>query len=126
MKLTEEELDKLLSNMDLDAPSMSFTRNVMDQLEHELKPVPLSTRVDKRVIYSIAAVFILAVLGVLTYMGTQTELKFPVSDLDVSIKINVRVAKSTQHYMLMAFIFIDLIIALFYFDRLLRRKLKST
>lgn len=126
MKLTEEELDKLLSNMDLDAPSMSFTRNVMDQLEHELKPVPLSTRVDKRVIYSIAAVFILAVLGVLTYMGTQTELKFPVSDLDVSIKINVRVAESTQHYMLMAFIFIDLIIALFYFDRLLRRKLKST
>lgn len=126
MKLTEEEFEKLLSNMELDAPSMSFTRNVMDQVAQEMQPVALKTRVDKRIIYGIAAVFVTALLAVFVYAGTQRQLMILSSGAQFDLKFSLALDRSVQSILLNVFLFTDLIIALFYFDRFLRRKLRAT
>lgn len=126
MKLTEEEFEKLLSNMELDAPSMSFTRNVMGQVAQEIQPVSLKTRVDKRIIYGIAAVFATAILAVFVYAGSQSQLMTPSPESKFDLKFSITLDRSVQPVLLYIFLFTDLIIGLFYFDRFLRRKLRST
>ncbi|RZK48418.1 MAG: hypothetical protein EOO87_20570, partial [Pedobacter sp.] len=71
VKLQYEELLNLnfaFSEMELDEPSMSFTRNVMENVALEPAPVSLKTRVDTRIIFSIGAFFVISILGLLGYI----------------------------------------------------------
>lgn len=120
MELNDEELTRLLKGMELEEPSMSFTRNVMEQVKLERAPVSLKTRVDNRIIYGIAAIFGAFIVSVLIYAiaNTSTTYKLPEVKLDLSSAVN----KTLTPGFLMAFLFIDVIIALIYFDSILRRK----
>lgn len=122
--MTEEQFEKLLSGMELEVPSMSFTRNVMNTVKEEIPPLTLKTRVDLRIIYGIAAVFIAAILVMFIYAASQSQTGFDLNTekLNFNIEINVE----AQATLLKIFLFADLIIALFYFDRFLRRKLRAT
>lgn len=56
--------------MELDEPSMSFTRNVMEAVALQPAPVSLKTKVDNQIIFSIAAFFVLSILAMVGYMFT--------------------------------------------------------
>lgn len=120
MELKDEKLTELLKGMELEEPSMSFTRNVMEQVKLEKLPVSLKTRVDNRIIYGIAAVFGAFIAGVIIYAiaNTTASYKLPELKMDFSEAVD----KTLTPGFLIAFLFIDVIIALVYFDSILRRK----
>ena len=120
MELKDEELTELLKGMELEEPSMSFTRNVMEQVKLEKLPVSLKTRVDNRIIYGIAAVFGAFIAGVIIYAIANTTASYKLPELKMDF--SEAVYKTLTPEFLIAFLFIDVIIALVYFDSILRRK----
>lgn len=124
--MTEEQLEKLLDSIELESPSMAFTRNVMEELRGEIKPVSLQTRVDKRIIYGISAVFVAAILGLIVYAGTRSDFSDVLPSGRFQIKFDSSLATELQSMLLKVFLFTDVVIALFYFDRFLRRNRSAT
>lgn len=112
-----------MAGMDLEEPSMSFTRNVMEQVKQEIAPVSLKTKVDKRIIYSISAFFIFAILGIVGYILASSDFafqSFKFSNLQPSWSIDFN--KYISPTFIKIFIFIDMILAFAYLDSFLRRK----
>ncbi|WP_214227300.1 hypothetical protein [Pedobacter sp. B4-66] len=120
MELNDEELTKILRDMELEEPSMSFTRNVMEQVKLERAPISLKTRVDNRIIYGIAAIFVAFIVGVFIYAIANTSVTYKLPE--VKMDLSGVVDKTLTPGFLIAFLFIDVIIALIYFDSILRRK----
>ncbi|MEJ5993705.1 hypothetical protein WG904_04665 [Pedobacter sp. Du54] len=113
LKVNEE-----LTKIDLEEPSMSFTRNVMEKVNLELKPVALKTKIDNRIIYSIGAFFAFSILGIFIYaIATSTasfDFKMPTMNFDAGKYIN---ATTIQIFLL-----IDVALGLLYLDSLLRKR----
>jgi hypothetical protein len=124
MELNDEELTRLLKDMELEEPSMSFTRNVMEQVKLEKTPISLKTRVDNRIIYGIAAIFAAFIVAVFIYAIANTNFTYQLPE--VKIDLSGAVNKALTPGFLVAFLFIDVIIALIYFDSILRRKRART
>ncbi|NQX55543.1 hypothetical protein HQN86_18120 [Pedobacter panaciterrae] len=120
MELKDEELTRLLKGMEMEEPSMSFTRNVMEQIKLEKQPVALKTRVDNRIIYGIAAIFGAFIAGVFIYAIANSTVTYELPK--VKIDLTGAVDKTLTPGFLTAFLFIDVVIALIYFDSILRRK----
>jgi len=121
MKLTDQELDALLKSMELDEPSMSFNRNVMEQVKLESVPVILKTRVDKRIIYSIAGLFMCFIVVVVAYAVANTSFDYK-GFQKVNVKIDFEFGKMISSQFLSVFLMVDAVIALIWLDRILRKK----
>lgn len=113
-----------LSSLELDEPSMSFTRNVMEQVNLELKPVALKTKVDHRIIYGIGGIFVLSLLAILSYVVASADLsfKFDAPQLNFSLYESKIITPTT----IKIFLMVDLILALIYIDSFLRKRKDST
>ncbi|WP_131539454.1 anti-sigma factor [Pedobacter nototheniae] len=123
VKLQYEELLRLnvtFSEMEMDEPSMSFTRNVMEDIALLPAPVTLKTKVDQRIIYSIGGFFALALVAMFGYILYSSTFSF--KDLDFSFKIDLNVDQFLNSTGLYIFLFADLIIGLVFLDYMLRRK----
>ncbi|TDQ09615.1 hypothetical protein [Pedobacter metabolipauper] len=120
MKITDDELTQLLKGMELEEPSMSFTRNIMEQVKLEIPPVSLKTKVDYKVIYGIAAVFLTAIIGIFIYALANADFNYALPKMD--LQVNIQTEKILTSTALKAFLFVDLVIALIYLDSFLRRK----
>jgi hypothetical protein len=108
-----------LQQIDIDMPSMAFNRKVMDQVALEVAPVALKTKVDQRIIYTVAALFVLPVLAILLYAIAQTDFKMfavniPEMDLDFSAYFTPLFVK--------IFLFTDMVLGFICLDGFLRRK----
>lgn len=108
-----------LSKTDLDEPSMSFTRNVMEQVNLELKPVALKTKVDHRIIYSIGGFFIVAILMIFGYViaTANWSFKFDLPQINFDLYESKIITPTT----IKIFLMVDVILALIYIDGLLRK-----
>lgn len=110
------ELNQQISTIDLDEPSMAFNRNIMEMIKLEAAPVSLKTKLDNKIIYSIAAFFAVLVLIILGYSvshATFTESKS---------FVNVDITRFITPAMIKIFIFADILIGFLFLDSLLRRK----
>ena len=112
-----------VSSMDLDEPSMSFNRNLMEKIDLEAVPGSVKSLIDKRIIYGITAFFLItitALLGVLLYQtdwSRQTSFDMPdfnMPEIDTSNYLN-----ST---LINIFFFADIIVALYLFDGFLSKR----
>lgn len=112
-----------VSSMDLDEPSMSFNRNLMEKIDLEAVPGSVKSLIDKRIIYGITAFFLItitALLGVLLYQtdwSRQTSFDMPdfnLPEIDTSNYLN-----ST---LINIFFFADIIVALYLFDGFLSKR----
>jgi len=115
------QVNAALNKLDLEEPSMSFTRNVMEKVNLELKPIALKTRVDNRIIYSIAAFFILSLVGIFAYALATSDLSFKFDTPKMAFTFEP--AKYINRTSLQIFLFVDVIIALIYLDGLLRKRI---
>jgi anti-sigma factor RsiW len=113
------ELHKLMAAVELDEPSMSFTRNIMDQVNLEMPPLALKTKVDKRIIYSLTAIFLAAIIAVSWFAIAYTN--FPALSLP-SFDFTMNLEQFVSPLTLQLFFFIDILLALLYLDRLYRSK----
>lgn len=107
-----------IGEISLDEPAMAFNRKVMELVELEIAPVSLKTKVDGRIIYSIAAFFILVIGTIFTYTLLQIGFAIPKLTLTTSLNLNQYVTPT----LIRGFVFFDVIIGLLYLDGLLRRK----
>ena len=111
------ELNQLLAVSDLEEPSMSFTRNLMDKISLEPAPVTLKTQVDKRIIYSLSAVFLLAILSVSWFAVSNADFSGVALP---SFNFNIDLQQVVNPLTLQLFVFIDIVLGLLYLDRLYR------
>ena len=108
-----------LSKLEFEEPSMSFTRNVMEQVNLELKPVALKTKVDHRIIYSIGGFFIVAILMIFGYViaTANWSVKFDLPQINFDLYESKIITPTT----IKIFLMVDVILALIYIDGLLRK-----
>jgi anti-sigma factor RsiW len=116
-----QEVHQLMKGAELEEPSMSFTRNVMDQVKLEIAPIALKTKVSKTIIYSIAAFFLLSIMALMVYTIANSTLS------DETFKVpSLKLPVNTQEFItptsIRIFFFVDIVLALIYLDSFLRRK----
>lgn len=107
-----------LGGMELDEPSMSFSRNLLEVLQQEAAPVTLQTRVNHHFIYVIGGLFVLAALSILIYSFSQIHLDTQAEPLHLSADSRILAGPLA----IKLFFFADMIIAMLYLDSLIRRK----
>ena len=114
------KLNSVLGVLDLDEPSMSFTRNVMESVALEPAPVALKTKVNTRIIYAIGGFFVFSLLGILGYIFYQAKDSF--KGFTMPEKFNINLDSYITPTTLYVFLFVDLVIGLIFLDQFLRRK----
>jgi hypothetical protein len=107
-----------LNTLDLEEPSLSFTRNVMDKVAFELPPVALKTKIDNRIIYSIGAIFVISLLAIFSYALATSKWDFEMPKIAFSID-TTRIF--TPNFLLM-FVIFDVALGLIYLDNILRKR----
>lgn len=116
----------LHDDLELEEPSMRFTKNVMEEIS-KLKIAPATKNyINKKIINGIAAFFMLVIGGLLLYFLTQINwsfgsnggLPFDASKLDVSKYLNKQA--------LQIFVMINAVLALILLDKILLRKRHSS
>lgn len=113
-----------LNLLDFEEPSMSFSRNVMDKVNLELKPVALKTKVDQRIIYGIGGFFLLAIVAILGYAIAMADfsLNFKLPQINFSL-YEGKLINSTS---IKIFVMLDVVLALLYVDSFLRKRTNVT
>ncbi len=109
---------QLATHVEIDEPSMAFTRKVMDQVQHEMAPVALKTKVDHRIIYAIGGFFAMILLGVVGYAFATADfgqVKLPAFGLDREIE------QLVSPTVLRSFFFINAVLLLIYLDSFIRK-----
>ena len=116
-------IHQMMQQNELEEPSMSFTRNVMEQVALEPQPLVLKTKVDPRVIYSIAAIFILGIFSLLIYTLSNSTLSMQEMAMPtLNVQVNLNVTELVNPMALRVFFCVDILLALIYADRLLRNR----
>ena len=115
------KLNLVFDEMDLEEPSLSFTRNVMESVALEPAPVALKTKVNTKIIYAIGGFFVLSLVGILGYVLAQVKIT-PV-DLDWNVKFDLNLDKYISPTTIYVFLFADLVIGLVLLDYFLRKKI---
>ncbi|MCX2472970.1 hypothetical protein OQZ33_01370 [Pedobacter sp. MC2016-05] len=124
IKLQYEELLSLniaFGKIELDEPSMSFTRNVIESISLAPAPVALKTKVNTRIIYGIGGFFILSLVALFGY--ALFNLDFKTTDFDLKLNADFNWEKYISPTVLYIFLFADLVIGLIFMDYLLRKKM---
>lgn len=117
-------VNEQLTALDFEEPSMSFTRNVMDKVNLELRPVALKTKVDNRIIYTIAGFFLASILAIFGYAIYLSDTSFTIDTSKFNFSFDTQ--KLFSPLALQAFIFVDVVLLLLYLDSFLRKgKLQS-
>lgn len=118
-------IDLDLAHLELDEPSMSFNRNVMENIRVLPTPGSVKDLIDKRIIYSITGFFLITIfvlLGILlasTNWGDIQGLTIP-----ESFKVH-----NLQQYLnstvIKGFLFFDLVLILFFVDNFFRKRINA-
>jgi hypothetical protein len=122
-KVYEELLavNKALDNLDFEEPSMSFSRNVMEQVNLEIKPVALKTKVDNRIVYSIMAFFLVSMLGIVGYVISQSDFSLSASLSKINFQFDTE--KLITPTFFKVFLMVDVVLILLFIDNYLRKGL---
>ncbi|SDG87329.1 hypothetical protein SAMN05421827_11270 [Pedobacter terrae] len=124
IKVQYEELLKLnsaFSALDLDEPSMSFTRNVMESIALAPAPVAMKTKVDKKIIYAIGGFFIVSLLFLFGYSIYSSNLSMPKLDFNFNFNLDRYITPTVLY----SFLFFDLVIGLVFLDQFLRKRINK-
>lgn len=119
------EAHQLMQSTELEQPSMRFTKNVMEEIaKYKIAPAT-KTYINKKIIWSIGAFFILMIVGFLIYGFGQidwtadsgTDKYFDLSKIDFSIFFN--------NTYINVFMMLNVVLGLMFLDRYLANKRKK-
>ncbi len=124
------DVQQLLQSTELEAPSMRFTKNVMEEIA-KLHIAPATRNyINKRIIWGIGAFFITIIVGFLVYgfgqidWTAQGDSKLPVDLTNVDFS-KVDYSKMFSNNLVNAFMMLNVILGLFLLDRYLANKRKK-
>ncbi len=121
------DMNVWLKETELEQPSMRFSKNVMEEVaKYSIAPTTKSY-VNKKIIFSIAAFFILIISGTLIYMFTQIDYSAaPSGALSVELpKIEIDWKKWINSTYVQVFLMADIVFGLMLLDRYLSKKKKA-
>jgi hypothetical protein len=124
------EVQQLLQSSELEAPSMRFTKNVMEEISR-LQIAPATRNyINKRIIWGIGAFFITIIIGFLVYgfgqidWTAQGDSKIPAEFTNVDFS-KVDYSKMFNNNLVNGFMMLNVILGLFLLDRYLANKRKK-
>ena len=118
------EVNSMLHSSELDAPSLRFTKNVMEEITRLHIAPATRTYINKKIIWGIASFFIIMILGFLIYGFAQ--MKWSVADNNAIVK-NVNsldLSKMFNNTWVNVLMMINIVIGLFLLDHYLFKKLR--
>ncbi|WP_026904249.1 hypothetical protein [Pedobacter glucosidilyticus] len=115
--------DKHLKSTDLEEPSMGFSFAVMDKIRLQAQPLSLKAQVDKRIIYGIAASFILILSVIMAVAIAQTNWSASSGSFNMNYDV-FKIGEGFSRTAIQAFLFFDIIIMLLTADYFFRKKSK--
>ncbi len=119
------EVQQLLHSSELEAPSMRFTKNVMEEIAKLHIAPATKTYINKKIVWGIGIFFITLIVGFLVYgfgqvdWTVQGDSKLPVDFGKVDY------SKIFSNTFVNAFMMINVILGLFLLDRFLASKRKK-
>lgn len=119
------QVDSILKSSELDAPSMRFTKNVMEEIAKLHIAPATKTYINKKIIWSIGFFFIAMFIGFLVYgfgqmafnAGEETTISKNLGKLDFS--------KFFNNTWINIFMMVNVVLGLFLFDNFLNNKRKK-
>ena len=125
-------LHQLLDTSELDAPSMRFTKNVMEEIaRHQVAPAT-KTYINKNIIRGIGAFFLTMILGLVTYVLAQFNWfaggsgSSTILGTDPSVNLerlnNINVSKAFNSTYITVFLLIAVVLGFMLLDMYLQRK----
>lgn len=119
------ETHQLMTSSELDAPSMRFSKNVMEEIAKYHVAPATSSYINKKIIWGVAAFFIVMILGFLVYSFGQLNWANSNSANIVSPKLdNLNWGKFFNNSYTNVFIMINVVLGLMLLDMYLTRKKK--
>lgn len=120
------ELQNMLSNLELDEPSMRFTQNIMEAIsKHHIAPAAKSY-INKRIIWGIAGFFICTIVGFLIAGMAQVNWSAGSTDSSASLLgINFNKIDVSNFYnstYATVFMMVNVVLGLVFLDMYLRRR----
>lgn len=119
------EVNTLLQSSELEAPSMRFTKNVMEEIAKLHIAPATKTYINKRIIWGIGIFFITLIVGFLIYgFGQVNWTEKGSTDLPIDLsKVNIN--KFFNNTYVNVFMMVNVILGLFLLDRFLANKRKK-
>jgi hypothetical protein len=116
-----------LEGIELDAPPMAFTYNVMEAIRAEAASKPLKAAIDNRIIKGIAAFFAVSILLLLGVALADTNWNAVIgSNVHIPVNLHLPSLKGIlSNNALKGFVFFDIVLALYLFDGYLRKRSTS-
>lgn len=119
------EVQELLHSSELEAPSMRFTKNVMEEITKLHIAPATKTYINKKIIWGIGIFFITLIVGFLVYGFGQIDWTVP-SDSKLPVDFGkVDYSKIFSNTFVNVFMMINVILGLFLLDRFLASKRKK-
>jgi hypothetical protein len=126
------QLHEVINSVDLEEPSMRFTKNVMEEIaKHQVAPAA-KHYIDKKIIWGIGGFFLTTIIGILIFAFSQVHLSAPESSSHTTELItkytpgNLDWSKYFNSTYVSIFMMINVILGLVFFDKYLRRKKNQT
>lgn len=116
------QLNNEFAGIELDEPPMAFTYNVMEAIRKEEALKPLKSRINTNIIKGISGFFLLVILGFVTVILTNIHWSAGNAGPGFSFKMPAIPNYFTGNIM-RVFLYIDLVLGLYFFNRYLRRDL---
>lgn len=118
------EIHQLVNSSELEQPSLRFTKNVMDQIaRYQIAPAT-KNYINKNIIWGIASFFIIIIVGFLVYGFAQINWN-ETSGKQYAIDFTqVDYSRIFTNNFVNAFMMLNVILGLFFLDRLLTQKRK--
>lgn len=117
-------LNKSLSSMELDEPSMAFTYNVMETIRTEHAQVPLKAAINKRIIIGIAVFFVTTILALLIFIFANAKLTAPALSTGMAVNFKMpAIDFNKAKTLVQGFVFFDVVVALYLLDAYLRKRI---
>jgi hypothetical protein len=121
------EIQQLLSSSELEAPSMRFTKNVMEEIaKYQVAPATRSY-IDKKIIWGIGGFFITTIIGFIIYSFGQIHWSSSSDSSDLLTQYNSKLdwSKIFTNTYTNIFIGINVVLGLVLLDIYLQRKKDS-
>jgi len=118
-------INELLRSSELEAPSMRFTKNVMEEIAKMHIAPATKTYINKRIIWGLGMFFITMIIGFLIYGFGQIDWSVK-GDITISDYVNkIDYSKFFNNTYMNAFMMINVVLGLFLLDRYLANKRKK-
>jgi TM2 domain-containing membrane protein YozV len=119
------EVGNLLQSSELEAPSMRFTKNVMEEIARFHISPATRTYINKKIIWGIGIFFITLIIGFIGYGFGQVDWTIKGNNSSYIDLSKIDYSRFFNNTYINAFMMINVVLGLFFLDRYLANKRKK-